>query len=219
MWFFPDIREKKEIFTFLSAFIQKHKILTKDSLYRKDFSFTKFYDAKSGLAMIWSDTYKTFLPELEVKGSFLHDENGAWAEDLTPRGGAGLSITPSSIFTQDGTKLGQLPFDSIISLLVAIQHSTGMAMYEIAEFPQNVRDYFNENQISYEASYPIYYIHQGEDVKTIDLQTDMAGKDDKRDLKISHQRVEYHVFKTPYYSVQFSMSFFDIEPPDLWTLL
>ena len=50
------------------------------SLYLHDFRFKSFNDSVSGMEMIWSDHYKTFVDDYEISGKIFELKN--WGDDL-----------------------------------------------------------------------------------------------------------------------------------------
>lgn len=212
-WYFPEIESmtNKETHEFVIEFIKKFKIDKDASLYNKPgFSFVEFRDGVSGLNPIWSDRWKEFVSDLEIRGYFLVDKEGE--SELTPKGGGGMHISPNYIQTQDGETISSMPFDDIVNLFVQIEKETGTAHYQVKKFPEKFQDVFDKQDIVYEPDFHIYTSlnHLGKSI----VKSDSAWFKESG-MELYEQTVEAHIFKTPYFEIKFNFRFFgsdDIRP-------
>ncbi len=244
-WHFrKEVKNKKDkdVEKFISEYIKKNKPDEAQSLfYRKNINFIEFCDMISGMNQFWlySNHYEEFHihPSLEIWGYPFMDEemnilDKRIEEDIHPYGTSlKMCISPQHIEDCEET-ISQIPYDDIVNLLVEIQKKLVCADHEILKFPKKYQDFFDKNNILY---IPEFDIDTEDDKKKGSMNSDIKNwlkdsrfKDDEimkaqldwleeNGIEIGKNSVRYHCFKTPSYSIQFYIEFFDTSEPRLNT--
>lgn len=189
------------------------------SLYGKQFRFVYFYGGVSGLEQIWSDHYKTFVDEMEIRGD-IFDSEGMHSSSALKRHKENnladtLVVTPSFIGfhtilpdggVMDEDKLSTVPFGEITRFLMNLHKDLGLwgPMYKIKKFPDELAQKLEENKIKYEDwDYEDYGC--GGDAEKNLLESEWTKKND---IEIYDQKMRSQIFNAPYYSIRIRMEVF-----------
>ncbi|NCC70256.1 hypothetical protein EOM09_01605 [bacterium] len=186
----------------------------KKDLYRKNFTFTIFYNSLSGIEQIWSKYNTDFVNDLEIIGTlFSSDLDDSYPDSnlnnfitINPSYIGFPNVLPDNSLLEE-EKIGEIPFDEIIDFFIKLDRNlSDSSMYQIKKFPKELEDQFKKYNIEYDSS----------------ASDDRRGLQDepKKDLfdfkylkengiEIYKQRIRYHTFKNPYYSISFDIEFFN----------
>jgi hypothetical protein len=189
-------------------------------LFGKLFRFVYFYDGVSHLEQIWSDHYKTFVDEIEIRGNIFESENMfSWIGNkkyensniantlvMTP-GFIGFHTILPDGDVMDDEKLSIFPFGEINKFFINLHKNIGLwgPMYKIKKFPQNLAQEFEKNKIKYEDwDYEDYGC--GVDAKEDLIDSEWAKKNN---IEICDQKMRSQIFTSPFYTIRLKMEIFD----------
>jgi hypothetical protein len=199
---------------------KKLNLIEEKRIYGKLFRFVYFYDGVSQLQQVWSDHYKTFIDEIEIREDIFHS-NSIFSWDIgSEKEATKLSnrivLTPNFIgfhtVLPDGDvmeedKLSLIPFGNIKQLLLDLHKNIGLwgAMYKIKKFPQKLVQEFEKNKIKYEDwDYEDYGC--GVDAEENLIETEWTKKNG---IEICDQKMKSQIFSSPYYSIRMKIEIFE----------
>lgn len=189
-------------------------------LFGKLFRFVYFYDGVSHLEQIWSDHYKTFVDEIEIRGKIFESENMfSWIGNkkyennniantlvMTP-GYIGFDTILPDGSVMDEDKLSIFPFRKINQFFINLHKNVGLwgPMYKIKEFPQDLAQEFERNKIKYEDwDYEDYGC--GGDAKEDLIESDWTKKNN---IEVCDQKMRSQIFTSRFYTLRLRMEMFD----------
>jgi hypothetical protein len=199
---------------------KKLNIVEDKGLFGKLFRFVYFYDGVSHLEQVWSDHYKTFVDEIEIRGNIFESENlFSW---IGHKKYENNNITNTLVMTagfigfhtvlpdgdvMDGDKLSVLPFGEISQFFINLHKNIGLwgPMYKIKKFPQNLAQEFEKNQIKYE-DWDFEDYGCGVDAKEDLIESEWTKKNG---VEICDQKMKSQIFSSPYYTIRIRMEIFE----------
>jgi len=215
-------KENKTDVKFLLKEVENDKklnLLEEQRLYGKIFRFVYFYDGISHSEQVWSDHYKTFIDDMEIRGNIFHSGNmfsGLGDKNEKTKLSNRIVITPSYVgfhtVLPDGNvmeddKLSIFPFGEIDQFFIKLHKNIGLwgPMHKIKKFPQNLAQEFEKNKIKYEDwDYEDYGC--GGDAKEDLIESDWTKKNN---IEVCDQKMRSQIFTSPFYTIRLRMEIFD----------
>lgn len=199
---------------------KKLSIVENKGLFGKYFHFVYFYDGVSHLEQVWSDYYKTFVDEVEIRGKIFEGENiFSWIghkkyEDnnitntlVMTAGFIGFHTSLPDGDVMDDDKLSVLPFGEIVNFFINLHKNIGIwgPMYKIKKFPQNLTQEFEKNKIKYDDCDFEDYGCGGDAIEDL-LESEWTKKNG---VEICDQKMRSQIFTAPYYTIRLRMEVFE----------
>jgi hypothetical protein len=197
------------------------------ALWRKEFSFRIFNNEISGMKQIWSDHHKTFIDKIVASGDVfdpshqLPDMINLKHEYISHEIPTGIECTPEKLSLKGGPpfhsgSLAQIPYGRIQRLLLNLgKYSDGAAGCAIKQFPPGLKREMDENNVQYDNE-PWIHIRENDnaqadkDFDKIDHHLNNEGWLKKEGIQLYQQKINWHAFHTPYYTVSVRFNFFPI---------
>lgn len=229
-WCLPEYKGQDEKRAEFIENLYKEKDINvnkKDSLYGQDFSFTHFYDAVSGIQQIWSDSGKTFLDEMEIRGDMFKQEYSnkkeiqfEFPKDLMggkyTHGMPSMIINPWSIgfmshlpdgAMRDVDTISEIPYNNIVHFLTTEikNRDQWVGEFMVKKFPKELQEELNKYKVEYDSSqYENSWWDDGPSKEL--LKSEWL---EKEGIELYDERMGWHSFKTPYYEVSIRIKFFE----------
>ncbi|MDX9893370.1 MAG: hypothetical protein RB292_03055 [Patescibacteria group bacterium] len=204
--------------------IKKDKSLNTDedkSLYGKSFRFVYFYNHLSNLEQIWSDHYKTFIDDIEIRGNIFETKNFfSWINHkkykdnnisntlvIRPEYLGFHTILPDGD-VMDEDKFSIFPFNTVLEFFIIMHNSSSRLdpMRRVKKFPGSLVKEFKEDKIKYEDEWNI------EDYGTgVKENKDLIENEWTKEhgVEIYDQYMKRQVFSSPYCTISLKMEIFD----------
>lgn len=211
-WFLPELKSDEDALKFVEQFSKQFNVDRDSSLYGKQFVFLEFKDQLSGLYMVWSRKYSQFLDEAKETGNLLESKDGEAQVELEKRIALNkvhedlfgtLAISPQGINAGRKT-ISSIPYWDIVNFLSRVEKETKAANRQIKKFPPKLQEIFDKDGIKYAPVTDIYIGNRESDMRLVDSKwLTRVG------AELYLEKVIQHVFETPYYSLEFSLHFFN----------
>jgi hypothetical protein len=194
-------------------------------LWGKEFSFRIFKNEISGMKQIWSDHHKTFVDKIVVSGDVFDPRdqlpdmtnlNQGYINHEVP---TGIECTPEKLSLEGGPlfnsgSLAQIPYGHIQRLFLNLgKYSDGETGCAIKQFPPGLKREMDENNVQYDNE-PWIHIRENDNAqadKDFDKSDHHLNNErwlKKEGIQLYQQKIDWHAFHTPYYTVSVRFNFF-----------